>query len=184
MSPNPESAAPIADETIGDASSGVSGRHFVGYVLAGTTLTVAGRYVVNPDQAAAAEGVPGATSMSNGLSPDKYKAAGGPTPIPSNNLPADDYDFMDLMRDTTRAVTQLLTLEVKPDGRVHFDMPRVEVGQGVETGVAQIIADQMEISYDHVDITQSKARPELLDAQLTGGSSAPLFAVGTAARVE
>jgi len=172
MSPNPESTAPIAGQTNGDAPSGVSRRHFVGYVLAGTTLIVAGRYVVEPDRAAAAEGVPGTTGVRNGLSPEKYRAAGGATPIPSNDLVADDYDFMDMMRDTTRAVTPMLTLEVKPDGRVHFDMPRVEVGQGIETGVAQIIADQMEMSYDDVDITQSKARPELLDGQLTGGSSA------------
>jgi isoquinoline 1-oxidoreductase beta subunit len=50
-------------------------------------------------------------------------------------------------------------------------MPRCEVGQGVEGGCAQIIADQAELPYDHVDITQSKARMDLMDAQLTGGSS-------------
>ncbi len=78
---------------------------------------------------------------------------------------------MDFMREQTRAVTPLLTLELGTDGRVHFDMPRVEVGQGVEGGCAQIIADQLEMSYDDVDITQSKARVDLMDAQLTGGSS-------------
>jgi isoquinoline 1-oxidoreductase beta subunit len=78
---------------------------------------------------------------------------------------------MDFMREQTRSVTPLLTLEVKPDGRIHFDLPRVEVGQSVESGVAQVIADQMEIPYDQVDITLSKARYDLMDAQLTGGSS-------------
>jgi isoquinoline 1-oxidoreductase beta subunit len=143
MSPNPESTAPISEQTIGNAPSGVSRRHFVGFVLAGTTLIVAGRYVVDPDHAAAAEGVPDATGVRNGLSPEKYRAAGGATPILSNDLVADDYDFMDVMRDTTRAVTPLLTLEVKPDGRVQFDMPRVEVGQGVEGVLLKITAHRL-----------------------------------------
>ncbi|WP_028984501.1 molybdopterin cofactor-binding domain-containing protein [Sporichthya polymorpha] len=133
-----------------ETANGLSRRRFVGYVMAGTTLTVAGQYVVDSRPAT---------------------AAGGATPILSNDLPSDHYDFMDLMRDQTRAVTPLLTLEVSEDGRVRFDMPRCEVGQGVETGVAQIIADQMEIPYEQVDITQSKARADLFAAQLTGGSS-------------
>ncbi|HEX3611409.1 MAG TPA: molybdopterin cofactor-binding domain-containing protein [Sporichthyaceae bacterium] len=132
---------------------GVSRRRFVGYAMAGATLIVAGRYVVDVPPAAAAG------------------AAAGGAPIPSNDLPADHYDFMDFMRDQTRPVTPLLTLEVTPDGRVHFDMPRCEVGQGLETGVAQVIADQLEIPYEHVDITMSKARVDMCDSQVTGGST-------------
>jgi len=143
---------------------GINRRHFVGYVLAGSTLIVAGQYVANPDRAAAAD----IATRRNGL-----RAAGGgsASPIPSNDTPSDNYDFMDFMREQTRAVTPLLTLELTPQGRVHFDMPRCEVGQGVEGGCAQIIADQLEMSYDNVDITMSKARADLFDAQLTGGSS-------------
>ena len=131
-------------------ADGVTRRRFVGYVMAGATLTVAGQYVLDSNPAA---------------------AAGSAQPILSNDLPSDHYDFMDFMREQTRAVTPLLTLEVSEDGRVRFDMPRCEVGQGVETGVAQLIADQMEIPYEQVDITQSKARADLFAAQLTGGSS-------------
>ncbi|HEX3612621.1 MAG TPA: molybdopterin cofactor-binding domain-containing protein [Sporichthyaceae bacterium] len=133
-------------------------RRFVGYVLAGSTLIVAGRYVADPEQAAAADKLP-------------VEGGGGASPIPSNDMPSDNYDFMDFMREQTRAVTPLLTLEVTPQGRIHFDMPRNEVGQGVEGGVAQIISDQLEMSYDQVDVTQSKARVDMFDAQLTGGSS-------------
>ncbi|HEY2834547.1 MAG TPA: molybdopterin cofactor-binding domain-containing protein [Sporichthyaceae bacterium] len=142
-------------------------------MLAGSTLVVAGRYVVDPDNAAAADGSAAALRNGNGtaVADNKIPADSGASPIPSNDEPADDYDFMDFMREQTRAVTPLLTLEMKPDGRVHFDMPRVEVGQSVESGVAQIIADQMEIAYDQVDVTLSKARFDLMDAQLTGGSS-------------
>jgi isoquinoline 1-oxidoreductase beta subunit len=142
----------------GREGRGIPRRHFVGWVMAGATLIVAGRYVADSDPAAAAEGRPAA-------------AGGDASPIPSNDTPADNYDFMDFMREQTRAVTPLLTLELTPQGRIHFDMPRCEVGQGVEGGCAQIIADQLEMSYDQVDITQSKARADLFDAQLTGGSS-------------
>jgi len=159
-------------------SNGVSRRRFVGYVMAGTSLIVAGQYVVDPNQAAAAEGAARtpAAGLANGNGNGKYDfgkaaTAEGASPILSNDMPSDNYDFMDFMREQTRAVTPLLTLELTPEGRVHFDMPRCEVGQSVESGCAQIIADQMEIPYDQVDITLSKARVDLMDAQLTGGSS-------------
>jgi isoquinoline 1-oxidoreductase beta subunit len=159
--------------TAPNGAAGLPRRKFVGYVLAGSTLVVAGRYVVDPDSAAAADvSAPALRNGKGNVVPDnKVPADSGASPIPSNDTPSDNYDFMDFMREQTRSVTPLLTLEVKPDGRVHFDMPRCEVGQSVESGVAQIIADQMEISYDQVDITQSKARIDLMDAQLTGGSS-------------
>jgi isoquinoline 1-oxidoreductase beta subunit len=166
MSPQPQSATNVAMPNSGTADAGVRGierRRFVGYVLAGSTLIVAGRYVADPDHAAAAE-APGVPS-------GKVGTDGRATPILSNPTPSDNYDFMDFMREQTRSITPLLTLEVTPQGRIHFDMPRCEVGQGVEGGCAQIIADQAEIPYDQVDITQSKARIDLMEAQLTGGSS-------------
>src|SRR5882757_336680 len=188
MSPQPQTGATTAEagthiasthEALGSAprseTNGLSRRRFVGYVMAGTSLIVAGQYVVAPNEAAAAR-VPGAglaNGNGNGNKYDFAKAAtaDGASPILSNEQPADNYDFMDFMREQTRAVTPLLTLELTPEGRVHFDMPRCEVGQSVESGTAQIIADQMEIPYDQVDITLSKARVDLMDAQLTGGSS-------------
>jgi isoquinoline 1-oxidoreductase beta subunit len=160
--PQPTFYSSIPDSPGAAAESGGMGRRrFIGYVLAGSTLIVAGRYVADPEQAAAAE-APGA---------GRAAAGGGATPILSNNTPCDDYDFMDFMREQSRSVTPLLTLEMKPDGRIHFDMPRNEVGQNVESGVALIIADQAELPYDQVDITQAKARIDLMEAQLTGGSS-------------
>jgi isoquinoline 1-oxidoreductase beta subunit len=155
--------------------SGVARRTFVGYVLAGSSLVVAGRYVTDAESAAAADS-PGLGGPA-GATTDRLKGRkvpvneGGASPIPSHDLPADHYDFMDFMREQTRSVTPLLTLELKSNGRVLFDMPRCEVGQSVESGCAQIIADQLDMSYDNVDITTSKARVDLMDAQLTGGSS-------------
>ncbi len=155
-------------------AEGTSRRSFVGYVLAGSSLIVAGRYVTDADSAAAADGsgVGGpAAAPTDRLASRRLHTSGDASPILSNDLPADYYDFMDFMREQTRAVTPLLTLELTPQGRVHFDMPRCEVGQSIESGCAQIIADQLDMNYDHVDITQSKARVDLADAQLTGGSS-------------
>ncbi|MGQ0467776.1 MAG: molybdopterin cofactor-binding domain-containing protein [Sporichthyaceae bacterium] len=151
---------------------GVSRRHFVGFVLAGSSVIVAGRYVLDPETANAADNMPGATSgRIDKVLNRKITASEGASPILSNDLPADHYDFMDFMREQTRAVTPLLTLELKSNGRVYFEMPRVEVGQSIESGCAQIIADQLEMDYDNVDVVHSKARIDLMDAHLTGGSS-------------
>src|SRR5262249_7597567 len=58
--------------------SGASRRQFMGWVLAGSTLVVAGRYVVNTDAAAAAEVAPGAAANpTNRLLSKKYRASEG-----------------------------------------------------------------------------------------------------------
>ncbi|MGQ0847172.1 MAG: molybdopterin cofactor-binding domain-containing protein [Sporichthyaceae bacterium] len=150
---------------------GVSRRNFVGFVMAGSTLVVAGRYVLEPGAAAASDALPPQAGAIDRALSRKVRTSEGASPILSNDLPADHYDFMDFMRETTRAITPLLTLELKSNGRVYFEMPRCEVGQSIESGCAQIIADQLEMSYDKVDVVHSKARIDLMDGHLTGGSS-------------
>ncbi len=157
--------------TVDPNPRGVSRRNFVGFVMAGSTLIVAGRYVVEPGTAAASDRfAPGAGSIDSALARRAVDSEGA-SPILSNDLAADHYDFMDFMREQTRAVTPLLTLQLKSNGRIYFEVPRAEVGQSIESGCAQIIADQLEMSYDKVDVVQSKARIDLFDAHLTGGSS-------------
>jgi isoquinoline 1-oxidoreductase beta subunit len=45
------------------------------------------------------------------------------------------------------------------------------VGQGITTAIAMVIADELELPLDKVNITLSDARPELEFNQLTGGSN-------------
>lgn len=87
------------------------------------------------------------------------------------------------------ALTALdLVLEVTPDERVRLALPRAEVGQGITTATAMILADELDARLADVDITLARARPELLFNQLTGSSNSmrslwtPLRAVAAAAR--
>ncbi|MFP3990606.1 molybdopterin cofactor-binding domain-containing protein [Streptomyces sp. E11-3] len=65
----------------------------------------------------------------------------------------------------------LLTLEIAEDGTVRFGLPRQEVGQGLTTAVAMLIADELDTPLDKVTVRLDGARPELLFNQLTGSSN-------------
>ena len=81
-----------------------------------------------------------------------------------------------------------LVLEVTADNRVRLELPRAEVGQGITTAAAMIIAEELDARLGDVDVQLSRARPELLFNQLTGSSNSvrslwtPLRAVAAAAR--
>jgi isoquinoline 1-oxidoreductase beta subunit len=60
---------------------------------------------------------------------------------------------------------------VNEDDTVGFELHRTEVGQGINTAIAMVIADEMDVPLEKVRITQADARPELLFNQLTGGSN-------------
>jgi len=85
--------------------------------------------------------------------------------------PVDLFDLTDLLTDAALLTAGLITVKVNPDGTVSFAVPRAEVGQGITTAVAMVIADEMDLPLDKVKITLSDARPELLFNQLTGGSN-------------
>lgn len=65
----------------------------------------------------------------------------------------------------------LLVLEVTEAGRVVLQLPRLEVGQGLTTAMAMLVADELDARLTDVDVPLSPARPELLFNQLTGGSN-------------
>ncbi|MGQ0632612.1 MAG: molybdopterin cofactor-binding domain-containing protein [Sporichthyaceae bacterium] len=170
MSPQTRSDSTLTPESAPgtDLPSGTTRRHFIGYVLAGTTLAVT-------------------ADLSMDLTPRSAQAE-GVTPIGSNPLTTNFYDFLDNMRDTTHMVIPLMKIEMKSDGTAVFDMPRQEVGQGITTSFAQVIGDELDMAFDQVKITISDARPELLASQLTGGSTShyslflPLKVIAATAR--
>ena len=47
----------------------------------------------------------------------------------------------------------------------------MEVGQGITTSTAMLIAEELDLPVDKVRVTLAPARPELLFNQLTGGSN-------------
>lgn len=79
-------------------------------------------------------------------------------------------------------------LEVDAQDRVHLELPRAEVGQGITTAAAMIVAEELDARLDQLDVQLSPARPEFAFNQLTGSSNAirslwlPLRAAAAAAR--
>ncbi|HEY3727540.1 MAG TPA: molybdopterin cofactor-binding domain-containing protein [Solirubrobacteraceae bacterium] len=131
----------------------VSRRRFIGYLIAAPTLIAAAEIRTQPAAAAIA-----------------------------TIQPVDEYDLSDLLTDAALPTSNLITVEVHPDGTVSFALPRAEVGQGITTAVAMTIADEMELPLDRVKVTLADARPELLFNQLTGGSNT-MHAIYTPVRV-
>jgi isoquinoline 1-oxidoreductase beta subunit len=123
----------------------ISRRRFLGYVVAAPTLVSSVRWL---------EGTPADAQT-----------------IPSVGQIAEHYDLLNLLRDAARPTANLITIKVNDDGTVAFALHRTEVGQGLTTAIAMVIADEMDVAIEHVHITQSDARPALLFNQLTGGSS-------------
>jgi isoquinoline 1-oxidoreductase beta subunit len=120
----------------------VSRRRFLGYVIAAPILVTAA------DMTAA----------------QRARAA-----VPTVQ-PVDFYDLTDLLTDSTMPTAHLITVSVNPDGTVSFSLPRAEVGQGITTAVAMVIADEMDVSVEKVKVTLADARPELMFNQQTQGS--------------
>ncbi|MDX2561052.1 molybdopterin-dependent oxidoreductase [Streptomyces sp. TX20-6-3] len=136
----------------GDATRGTSRRRFLGYVLAAPTLTVAaqlGAEALAPRQAAAA----------------------APALIPSLPGPAELLDLNELLTLAALPTSHLITIRLDEDGTAHFALPRAEVGQGITTSSAMIVAEELDLPLDKVEVTLADARPELLFNQLTGGSN-------------
>ncbi len=130
------------------APAGMGRRRFLGYVLAASTLTVAaelGEAALAPDEAAAA--------------------------VPSLPGPAEIYDLNDMLTHATLPTANLITIRIDPDGTASFALPRAEVGQGITTSSAMLIAEELDLPLDRIRVTLADARPELLFNQLTGGSN-------------
>lgn len=118
-------------------------RRFLGYVLAAPTLTTAAQLVA---------------------------PSGARADIPSPEI-TELVDLNDVMTAAALPTSGLITVEVNTDGTVSFALPRTEVGQGITTSTAMLIAEELGIPLERVHITLADARPELLFNQLTGASN-------------
>src|SRR3954468_20423755 len=123
---------------------GITRRRMVGILIAGPTLIAAARWGIDPAPAFGA--------------------------VPTEQA-VDHYDLSDFLSDSCRPTNALITITVNPDGTASFELPRAEVGQGLTTSFAMVIADEMELPIEKVKVTLADARPELVWNQLTGGSN-------------
>jgi isoquinoline 1-oxidoreductase subunit beta len=125
-----------------------SRRGFLTYLVAAPTLAVATR--IGLDACA-----PGAADAAIATPP----------------APADLVDLGDLLILAGAPTANMLVLGVDEEGLVHFRLPREEVGQGLTTAVAMLVAEELDTPLDHVRVRLDDARPELLFNQLTGSSN-------------
>lgn len=124
-------------------------RRFLGYLLAAPTLV-----------AAAQLGGPLGE-------PRKAHAE----PVPSNPQTSDNYDLSDAIYDAAKPTSNLISVQIHPDGTASHNMVRTEVGQGVQTAIAMLIAEELDLPIEKVHVGHAPARPELVWNQLTGGST-------------
>ncbi len=130
------------------ATGPLSRRRFLTYVVAAPVLTVA------------------AGSAGGLIAPGKAFAV-----VPSPPQPENILDLGDVMVAATKQAERLLVLEVTTENRVVFRLPRAEVGQGVTTALAMVVADEIDARLSDVDVPLEDARQDLGTAQSTGGSS-------------
>ncbi|WP_234322847.1 xanthine dehydrogenase family protein molybdopterin-binding subunit [Streptomyces sp. NRRL S-350] len=83
----------------------------------------------------------------------------------------DIVDLGDAMILAGLPTSHLLVLELTPAGRAVLHLPRLEVGQGLTTAIAMLVAEELDARLTDVDVPLSDGRPELLFNQLTGGSN-------------
>ena len=66
-------------------------------------------------------------------------------------------------------------LQITPDNAVHFYCPRAEMGQGANTGLTTLIAEELDISPDKIKVgivgAHTDYKNPLYDIQATGGST-------------
>ncbi|GAA1136082.1 molybdopterin-dependent oxidoreductase [Kribbella jejuensis] len=123
-------------------------RRVLGYLIAAPTLAVGVSWLVNDSD------------------PRPADAA-----VPSLPQPEDVFDLGDLQNLAAAPTSGLITVEMRTDGTAYFAVPRTEVGQGITTAFAMIVAEELDLPIDKVHIALADARPELLMNQLTGGSN-------------
>jgi len=85
-------------------------------------------------------------------------------------------------------------IRISPDGRIVLVVPSAEMGQGIATTEAMMLAEELEVGLDQVEVALAPADPTaynqtILKGQITGGSTSvrafytPLRTAGAAARV-
>ena len=61
-------------------------------------------------------------------------------------------------------------IHVKPDGKISLIVAKSEMGQGIKTGLAMILAEEAEVDFNSVSVEQAETRPDIYPHMGTGGS--------------
>lgn len=61
-------------------------------------------------------------------------------------------------------------VHIKPDGKISLIVAKSEMGQGIKTGLAMILAEEAEVDFNSVSVEQAETRPDIYEHMGTGGS--------------
>lgn len=128
-----------------DKGRGLRRRKFLTFLVAAPTLTVAGRF--------------------------GFDALNDASALPSAPALEDISDLGDAIRLASMPTMNLMTLEVTEDTTIRFELPRLEVGQGISTSIAMMVAEELDARLDDVNVELSDSRPELHFNQITAAST-------------
>jgi len=96
--------------------------------------------------------------------------ADGASAFPTKTDEAPDVlDFTDIFMAAESGPAYDLKIEIKPDNRVYFEFPRMDIGQGVITSTTQMVADNLDVPMENVDTVLATA-DQKRGAYITGGS--------------
>jgi isoquinoline 1-oxidoreductase subunit beta len=90
-------------------------------------------------------------------------------PTKTDELP-DAQDFTDIFVASQQSTIYDLRIEIKPDNRVYAEGPKAEVGQGFLTMFSMLVADNLDVPFENMDVICSPAQQKWGSAQITGGS--------------
>jgi isoquinoline 1-oxidoreductase subunit beta len=65
-------------------------------------------------------------------------------------------------------------IHIKPDGQISLIAAKSEMGQGIRTGLAMILAEEAEVDLNSVTVEQAETRPDLYAHLGTGGSGSTM----------
>jgi isoquinoline 1-oxidoreductase beta subunit len=65
-------------------------------------------------------------------------------------------------------------IHVKPDGKISLIVAKSEMGQGIRTGLAMILAEEAEVDFNSVTVEQAETRPDIYTHMGTGGSGSTM----------
>jgi isoquinoline 1-oxidoreductase subunit beta len=90
-------------------------------------------------------------------------------PTKTDEVP-DAADFTDTFIATQQPTIYDLLIEVRPDGTVYAELPKMDIGQGIIGAFAIMVADNLDVPYEKVEPKLGKADQKWNAAQITGGS--------------
>ena len=115
-------------------------------------------------------GVP-ALAVATHITYDSLAGEPAAAALPSPPSVEEMFDIGEALVVASAPTMPLVTLEIGEDGIARMELPRIEMGQGITTSVAMLIAEELDLPLERVVVTCADARPELLLNQMTAGSS-------------